>query len=159
TFGKLGRVAVVAAGVLLLGAAAAAGYRSGWTSSKLNFLPRSAQTPAAGRVVALPNLTPHPPPAGRPAPALASDRVEQPEPATGDGLKALVTRTLALWGVNEEPPDQGAAAWPVGPDGLLDVPAIAARYQLAATQLPETSLDELRAVNLPAILAMNGKAA
>jgi general secretion pathway protein A len=42
-------------------------------------------------------------------------------------------------------------------DGTLDVPAIAARYQLSATRLLETTLDELRAVNLPAILELNDR--
>jgi hypothetical protein len=57
--------------------------------------------------------------------------------------------------VNEDLSDQAIAAWPLGSDGTPDVPAIAARYQLSATRLPETTLDELRAINLPAILEMN----
>src|SRR5215472_15732332 len=43
--GKLGRVAVVVAGIVLVAAAAAAGYRSGWSPSMLPFLPRGASTP------------------------------------------------------------------------------------------------------------------
>jgi hypothetical protein len=85
------------------------------------------------------------------------ERASQDEPSSGVGLKPLLVRTLALWGVNEDPSDQGAAAWPARPDGTLDVAAIASRYQLAATKLGETTLAELRAVNLPAILEMNGK--
>ena len=34
------------------------------------------------------------------------------------------------------------------------MPAIAARYQLTATRLPQTTLDELRAVDLPAIMEL-----
>jgi hypothetical protein len=44
------------------------------------------------------------------------------------------------------------AGWPAGPDGALDIAAIAARYQLAATFLPETSLAELRGIGLPALV-------
>ncbi len=45
-----------------------------------------------------------------------------------------------------------AAAWPAASDGAPDIEAIAARYQLAATFLPDTSLAELRAIGLPALV-------
>ena len=85
------------------------------------------------------------------------ERASQDERSSGDGLKPLLVRTLALWGVSEDLSNHGTAAWPARSDGTLDVPAIASRYQLAATELPETTVAELRAVNLPAILEMNGK--
>jgi hypothetical protein len=72
-----------------------------------------------------------------------------------DELKELLARLLTLWGVNET--EQGVTTWPLAPDGTPDVPAIAARYQLSATRLAETTLDELRAVDLPAILEMTGR--
>src|SRR6266404_6204743 len=57
TVGKLGRVAAVVAGVVLLGAAAGAGYRSGWNPSIFQFLPKGAASmptaPQAAGSVAL----------------------------------------------------------------------------------------------------------
>ena len=153
--GMLGRVAAVAAGVLLLGAAATAGYRSGWSPSMLHFLPRNAVAPPTGRVAAAPAAPSDTPSSARSGAPARAERGSQAELASGDGLKALLARTFALWGVSEDPSDP--AAWPAGPDGALDIPAIASRYQLAATQLPETTLEELQAVNLPAILEMSGK--
>src|SRR5262249_14341013 len=155
--GAFGRVAAVVAGVLLLGAAAAAGYRSGWSPARLRFVPRSSvasETPrmSATRVDAgngAPNI----------GPAIASqpERVSRGEPPSGDGLKPLLVRTLALWGVSEDLSNPGTAAWPARSDGTLDLPAIASRYQLTATELPETTFAELRAVSLPAILEMSDK--
>jgi len=155
TIAKLGRVAAVVAGLLLVGAAAAAAYRSGWNPSMLHLR-------AGGGAAA---------PAARPAPVSAAAAtpkttpaaaLQQPGPAVltagnHDGLSDLVARVLPLWGVNEDLSERITRAWPRASDGALDVPAIAARYQLAATRLPETDLDELRAVNLPAILEMNGQ--
>jgi hypothetical protein len=44
------------------------------------------------------------------------------------------------------------AGWPAGPDGAPDIAAIAERYQLVATFLPETRLAELRGIGLPALV-------
>jgi general secretion pathway protein A len=66
-----------------------------------------------------------------------------------------VAEVLKLWGVNEDLSSAVLAAWPTDADGALDLTAVAARYQLAATFLPETTLDELRAIGLPALLEVN----
>jgi general secretion pathway protein A len=155
--GAFGRVAAVVAGVLLLGAAAAAGYRSGWSPAMLRFVPRSTVASETPRMPAAPVDTSNLAPSSVSATIPQPERASQNEPSSGDGLKPLLVRTLALWGVSEDLSDQGAAAWPARSDGTLDVPAIASHYQLAATRLAETTLAELRAVNLPAILEMKGK--
>jgi general secretion pathway protein A len=157
--GAFGRVAAVVAGVVLLGAAAAAGYRSGWSPAMLRSLPRSTVASETQRMPTTPVDTSNPAPRTVSAITSQPERASQDEPSSGDGLKPLLVRTLALWGVSEDLSDQGAAAWPARSDGTLDVPAIASRYQLAATRLAKTTLAELRAVNLPAILEMNGKPA
>ncbi len=147
----LGRVAAGLAGVLLVGAAAAGAYRSGWSPPVFQFAPRPpASTPAARQAAEPPpqsvlGVTP-----GTPAPPASSARAD----ARG-GLKSLLARVLTLWGVGEDLSQQTIETWPATPDGAPDVPAIAARYQLSATRLPETTLDELRAMDLPAILELN----
>ncbi len=146
-----------------MGAVAAAGYRSGWNPGTLHFLPRGGtstppapQTPAALPAAALttsmtmPSNSPSRSARGHPPGPMASSH---------DGLKSLLGSVLTQWGVNEDLSDQVVAAWPLGSDGTPDVPAIAARYQLSATRLPETTLDELRAISLPAILEMNDRSA
>ena len=157
---KLGRVAAVVAGVLLAGAAAAA-YRSGWSPVTLHFLPRpAASTPAAqqagrpapGSVASLPRPGLMPP-----GSSAGMERGGQAEPHAG--LKSLLAQVLTLWGVNEDLSEQAIRAWPAAADGTPDVPAIAARYQLSATWLPETTLEELRAMDLPAILELEGRSA
>jgi len=165
------RVAAGVALVVLLAAVAAAGYRSGWTPSILQFLPRgAASTPRELPTVAA--VSP-PSPASAPSaptipsgssPARAEPHAEpgsrqDPTAISPDGLKFLLARLLPLWGVNEDLSERTLVSWPVAPDGVPDVPAIAARYQLSATRLPETTIDELRAVDLPAILERNGGAA
>ena len=50
--------------------------------------------------------------------------------------------------------DQAVATWPSAADGTPDITTIASRYQLSATLLPETTLTELRAIGLPAMLEM-----
>ena len=74
-----------------------------------------------------------------------------------DGLKALLAQVMRLWGVNEDLSERAVGGWPVASDGTPDVPAIAARYQLSATLLPETSIAELEAVDLPAILELRDR--
>jgi hypothetical protein len=51
---------------------------------------------------------------------------------------------------------EAVAAWPQAPGGLPDIGAVAARHQLSATFLPETSLVELRAIALPALIDLAG---
>ena len=159
TFGKLGRIAAVVAGFVLLGAAAAAGYRSGWSPNILQFLPKGATPmPAASQAAAPVALVkPSPPVApGSSTPAVQGHHTESAVTAH-DEMKRLLARLLALWGVNEDLSEQALAAWPATRDGMPNVPAIAARYQLSATRLPETNFGELRAVDLPAILEMNDR--
>jgi general secretion pathway protein A len=162
--GKFGRIAATAGGVLLVGAAATAGYRSGWNPGMLHLLPRrvTSAPPAPGRAAS--------PPAAAlttsttmPSDVLARTARDGPADQMGksrEGMKTLLGSVLTLWGVSDDLADQAVvAAWPLGSDGAPDVPAIAARYQLSATRLPETTLDELRAINLPAILEMNDRSA
>jgi general secretion pathway protein A len=145
---KLGPMAAGVAALLLVGAAAAAAYRSGWSPPALQFLARpAALTPVARQSVATANHATAVP-GGEPS------RVA-PAPVAQDVLKNLLVQVLRLWGVNEELSEQAVAGWPVTADGTPDVPAIAARYQLSATRLPETTLEELRAVDLPAIVEVN----
>ena len=133
------------AGVLLVVATA---YRSGGGSAAvqlLTWLPASSVPSAEQRAAPVPRST-----AGENSP-------RQPALATTspDGLKLLLARVFRLWGVNEDFSDRVVAAWPTAPDGTSDVVAIAAQYQLSATRLSATTLAELRAVDLPAILELN----
>jgi hypothetical protein len=61
---------------------------------------------------------------------------------------------LALWGVQNASWDKAAPPWPLNADGSLDIAGVAARYQLSATYLPATSLSDLRAIGLPALLEL-----
>ncbi|HKZ07671.1 MAG TPA: peptidoglycan-binding domain-containing protein, partial [Methylomirabilota bacterium] len=67
-------------------------------------------------------------------------------------VRALLARLLRLWGVSDELGASAIAAWPTLPGGALDVVAVAARYHLAATFLADTSLGDVRAVALPALV-------
>ena len=71
-------------------------------------------------------------------------------------MKSLLVQALRLWGVNDELSDGIVSAWPVDAARAPDVAAIAARYQLSATLLPETTLAELRAIGLPALMQIGG---
>ena len=142
--------ALVAAGVLaavLLGGAAA-GYWTGWAPPLLQLPGRSDIPGAAARP---PVAAPRPaaaPPAAQPAPSGRGQRGAVPP----DGMKSLLVQALRLWGVNEEMPDGVVSAWPVDAARIPDMVAIAARYQLSATLLSETTLAELRAIGLPALV-------
>ncbi len=136
--------------MLLLGAAAATAYRSGWSPPSFQFLARS---PAPAQSIA---------PVGpvKTASALPSgERASRTTPTDSahDGWKGLVVQVLRLWGVNEDLSEPAAGAWPDGADGIPDLAAIAARYQLSATLLPATSLTELQAVDLPAIVELGDR--
>jgi general secretion pathway protein A len=155
--GTLGRVAAVVVAVVVLGVAAAAGYRSGWSQAALPFLSREASTPpspAPDLRVAAAGATAAPAPA---PPTPDAERGQRGATTTiaPDGIRSLIARVLRLWGVSDDLSAQATVAWPLTPEGSPDVAAIVARYQLSATHLPQTSLDELRAVGLPAILEMN----
>jgi general secretion pathway protein A len=71
-----------------------------------------------------------------------------------EAQRQLMARLLALWGVGDASADRALPAWPTLPDGSLDIAATAARYQLAATYLPSTSLGDLRAIGLPALVEL-----
>ena len=71
-----------------------------------------------------------------------------------EAQRQLMARLLALWGVRDASADRVLAAWPTLPDGSLDIAGTAARYQLAATYLPSTSLADLRAIGLPALVEL-----
>ena len=96
-----------------------------------------------------------PPPSALPPPAEAA---EAPRPLAAsvpagdgtDGLRRLVARALAAWGVTE-PLADSITAWPAQA-GVLDVAAVAARHRLAATRLDPVDLADLRAIGLPAIV-------
>jgi general secretion pathway protein A len=156
----LGPAAAGVLGVALVVVAATAVYRSGWSSTMPQLLPRpggsapsaapseSRLTAGGSALRAAPAASPVTGPAARGA----------SEPAAGpaaDALRSLLPRVLGLWGVAENLAGQTGGAWPTAPDGTLDVTAIAGRYQLTATELSETTLDELRAVDLPAIVELN----
>jgi hypothetical protein len=71
-----------------------------------------------------------------------------------EAQRQLMTRLLALWGVADASADRALPAWPTLPDGSLDIAGTAARYQLAATYFPSTSLGDLRAIGLPALVEL-----
>ena len=144
------RRTAVAAGVaalVVLGTVAAAAYLSVWG-------PPSLGAALLGR---LNSASEPPPPATEPVqvvsamPPAAPARPEAP--VAREGMKGVLSQALRLWGVNEDLSEAVAAGWPVQA-GAPDIPAIAARYQLAATLLPATSIDELRAIGLPAIVEL-----
>jgi len=163
---KVAPVAAAAVVVLLVGGAAVAGYRSGWGPVMLQLLHRLAPSMRAARQESAPDaraVALVPPSAGAVSQAATARAGEtgdgQQAGIARDGLKSLVAQALRLWGVNEDFSGQVLGAWPAAPDGGPDIPAIAARYQLSATLLPETSLAELRAVDLPAILELTERSA
>jgi general secretion pathway protein A len=155
------------AGVLLMGAAAAGVHRNGWAPTVLQLLPHAAAPAAlpAPRVTTQPRASVADSTA--PSPAIASPVSPRDEPAPGaaraattqEGVKGLVAQVLRLWGVNDDLSEQTVGAWPRHAEGMPNIPAIAARYQLSATWLPGATLTELRAVDLPAIVELSDGAA
>src|ERR1700730_15459600 len=69
-----------------------------------------------------------------------------------EAQRRLMARLLGLWGSGDVSTDRALPAWPVLPDGSLDIPGTAARYQLAATYLASTSLGDLPAIRLSRLL-------
>jgi len=78
---------------------------------------------------------------------------------TADAQRQLMARLLALWGVQDAAPDRAVPPWPANPDGSLDIAGVATRYQLSATFLPATTLSDLRAIGLPALVELSDAAA
>jgi hypothetical protein len=77
------------------------------------------------------------------------------DPRGAEPVRALLARLLRLWGVGDEPSASAIAAWPTLPGGALDIAAVAARYHLAATFLADTSIGDVRAVGLPALVDLD----
>jgi len=97
-------------------------------------------------------------PAAAPAiiPVAAVTTPDRPIVAPGaDAQRRLMTRLLALWGIQDAAPDRAVPPWPTNPDGSLDIAGVAGRYQLSATFLPATSLSDLRAIGLPALVELS----
>ena len=160
---RFGRAAI-AAGVLgaVLVGGAAAGYWTGWSPPVFR-LPWRADAPgAATRPRGAVPMRASAPSAGQPAvvgrgePGAAPRDGQSRETLPRDGMKSLLVQVLRLWGVNEELSDGIIAAWPVDAARAPDLAAIAASYQLSATLLPETTLAELRAIGLPALMETGG---
>ena len=156
--------AAIAAGVLgaVLVGGAAAGYWTGWAPPVFR-LPWRADAPgAATRPRGAVPMRASAPSAGQPAvvgrgePGATPRDGQSRETLPRDGMKSLLVQVLRLWGVNEELSDGIIAAWPVDAARAPDLAAIAASYQLSATLLPETTLAELRAIGLPALMQTGG---
>ncbi len=127
----------------------------------------SSGTPATAFVPAVP-ATPRPLPApvapgiAPPAsPSVAASAVTLSAPIDAklsnhvlEAQRQLMARLLGLWGLVDASTDRALPAWPMLPDGSLDIAGTAARYQLAATYLPSTSLADLRAIGLPALVEL-----
>jgi len=73
----------------------------------------------------------------------------------GEAQRQLMTRLLALWGIRDAAPDRAVPPWPTNPDGSVDIAGVVARYQLSATYLPATTLGDLRAIGLPALVELS----
>jgi len=156
--------AAIAAGVLgaVLVGGAAAGYWTGWSPPVFR-LPWRADAPgAATRPRGAVPMRASAPSAGQPAvvgrgePGAAPRDGQSRETLPRDGMKSLLVQVLRLWGVNEELSDGIVSGWPVDAARAPDLAAIAASYQLSATLLPETTLAELRAIGLPALMETGG---
>ena len=146
--GTRSRALAAALVVLSVGslAAAAVAYRQGWTiRPPRSWAARTTPGVADDATTAAPVASPPPAPVAPAAPVpLAS------------GFSALLSEALRLWGVRDGLSREAVAAWPQAPGGLPDIGAVAARHQLSATFLPETSLAELRAIALPALIDLAG---
>jgi general secretion pathway protein A len=163
--GRGARGAALAAGVALalVAGGGAAAYWGGWPA--LPFRSAAPAKPVAPAPVAVTAASPPAPTAPaaltvQPAPsaeapgvaAAAPAQRPQPPPVTWDSVRALLARALRVWGVDDDLSPAALAGWPAGPDGAPDIAAIAERYQLVATFLPETRLAELRGIGLPALV-------
>jgi general secretion pathway protein A len=155
--------AVVAASVvaaLAVGGAGATVFRARSTATPAQTPP--AQTPAPTATTEAAAVTPTPPAPASPfraAPPVVVDAAAGVSasvlaPERQRSIAFLVVRLLTLWGVKDDLTEVMAARALAGPDGALDLPAVAERYQLTATFLPATTLAELRAIALPALVEL-----
>jgi general secretion pathway protein A len=87
-----------------------------------------------------------------PAPVPASPPVVAPAVAPVESRRVLA-ELIGLWS-GRPVPAAVIAGWPAAADGALDIPGIAARYELATTRLAPTTAEELRAIGLPALLSL-----
>jgi general secretion pathway protein A len=157
---------VVGSAVLLLGAGGAAAYWGGFSLDGLRAgahakPPQSivaapaALSPAAPGPIGAPTVGQSPVPA--PPPALTPGAPPPDRPVMSSAAEAqrqLVMRLLALWGIQDAAPG-AVPPWPTNPDGSLDISGVATRYELSATFLPETTLSDLRAIGLPALVELS----
>ncbi|HET8577038.1 MAG TPA: AAA family ATPase [Methylomirabilota bacterium] len=152
-------IAAGALGLLVLAGGITAHWR-GWSPPSLRSITanRASERAVPAAAATAPSIAPAvavPPQSSAIAPvvvAAASSPTSVPAPVAWDSVRALLARALRLWGVDDDLSAPALAAWPAGPDGALDIEAVAARYQLAATFLRDTSLPELRGIGLPALV-------
>jgi general secretion pathway protein A len=117
---------------------------NGLVSSPVPASPASPERPAP-MAVAAPRPTPE---------ATAAGPRSEPA-AVQDGVRGLLVQMLRLWGINDRLSEEAVKSWPVGPDGAPQMETVAERYQLTATFLPNTSLGELQAIGLPALVELS----
>jgi general secretion pathway protein A len=159
---------VVGATVVLLGAGGAAAYFGGFglgglragTQAKppqnISAAP-AALSPAAPSPVGTPSAGQSPVPA---APLALTPGAPPPPPdrpviaSAAEAQRQLMMRLLALWGIQDAAPG-AVPPWATNPDGSLDISDVATRYQLSATFLPKTTLSDLRAIGLPALVELS----
>jgi general secretion pathway protein A len=120
------------------------------------FVPAAPATPRSLPAPVAPGVAP---PA---SPAVAASAVALGAPIDAkssnpvlEAQRRLMLRLLGLWATGDVSTDRALSAWPVLPDGSLDIAGTAARYQLTATYLPSTSLGDLRAIGLPALVELS----
>ncbi|MBI4529740.1 MAG: AAA family ATPase [Deltaproteobacteria bacterium] len=128
----------------LLGGGISFWQRDGVESVKqLNLFHRAAvEIPAAAKDASADSQTPEL------KPSTGSQAVDNPDPAF------LLKKLLDLWGIKVI---QDKEAWPMSPDGSLDVRLIAARHGLEALRLDKPSWSEIEAVGLPAVVEWEGE--
>ena len=160
---------VVGAAVALLGAGGAAAYWGGFgvagvragaqakPPQNIAAAPAALSAPAPIPVAAPSAVQPPVPAAPRAVvPSAAPPAPDRPEVLAGAGAqRQLMTRLLALWGIKDAPAEGAVPPWPTNPDGSLDIAGVATRYQLSATFLAATSLSDLRAIGLPALVELS----
>jgi general secretion pathway protein A len=159
----------VGAAVVLLGAGGAAAYWGGLSLVSLRARPQAKPqqiVAAAPAALSPPARIPAVMPSAGQAPASALTQpvapVAAPPPPNrpvvapaAEAQRQLMTRLLALWGIKDASAEGAVPPWPTNPDGSLDIAGVATRYQLAATSLSATSLSDLRAIGLPALLELS----
>ena len=77
-----------------------------------------------------------------------------PRSEAASSAASLLGELIRLWGIPDDV-TTAMATWSRS-NGLPDVVAVAERYQLSATYLPQPSLAELRAIGLPGLLVLRG---